>query len=209
MTSRTARRLLTCVPVLACTLLLATAASAGAQEPEEPRRFCKLGRPQPSCETMLVAVFTYYPRIQRFSDIDAPYEWEVGALVNRGPRQAVGATVVLGMDGNGFRTALKGRYRRWLGRYASVDAAGGLAFAHVDQPDPASFMTDRALGLTGDVAVGFTDWASVGVRGDVFWSHLDRAPVAATYGGVRLGTRPGIILGVILLVAVSATVGGG
>lgn len=200
--TRTAARLLTRAAALACALSLPFAARGAAQETEEPRHFCREGRPLPACERVLVAQFTYYSRIQRFSDLDPPYEWEVGVLVNRGATQALGATVVLGMDGSGFRAAAKGRYRRWLSRHAALDAAGGVAYARREQP--ASYLTDPAFGVTGDVAVGLTDWVSVGVRGDLLWSHIDRAPAAATYGAVRLGTRPGIValilgLGFVLL----------
>ncbi|HEX2207613.1 MAG TPA: hypothetical protein VHG93_08005, partial [Longimicrobium sp.] len=165
----------------------------------EPRRFCAVGRPQPSCQKVLVANFSYSPRIQRFSDLESPYEWEFGALVNRGPAHAVGATVVLGMDGNGVRAAAKARYRRWISRYAAVDAAGGLAARRREWAPTATNIP--AVGFTGDVAIGLTDWVSVGVRGDLLWSHLDREPVGATFGEVRLGTRPGIVASVLGLVA--------
>jgi hypothetical protein len=206
---RTAARLLARAASLACALALAPLGHAAAQETEETRRFCAFGRPQPSCETVLVAQFTFYPRIQRLNDLEAPYEWELGALVNRGRNQAVGATVVLGADGNGLRTAVKGRYRRWMGRYVALDASGGVAYARRDGAER-SFVTEPAFGVTGDVAVGLTDWVSVGVRGDLMWSDLDREPAAATYGAVRLGTVPGVVVGVIglALVAALADIGG-
>lgn len=139
-----------------------------------------------------MAQFTYYPGLQPSSELESTYEWELGVLVNRGATQAVGATVVLGMDGNGYRTAAKARYRRWLGRGAALDASVGVAYAR--RESATSYLHDPAYGVTGDVAVGLTDWVSVGVRGDVMWSHLDRAPATATYGAVRLGTRPGIVV---------------
>lgn len=193
--TRTAVRRLTRAATLACALSLASAARGAAQETEEPRQFCRTGRPQPACERVLVAQFTYYPGLQPTGDLDAPYEWEVGVLVNRGATQALGATVVLGMDGSGLRAAAKGRYRRWLSRHAALDASGGVAYARREQA--ASYLTDPAFGVTGDVAVGLTEWVSVGVRGDLLWSHVDRAPAAATYGAVRLGTRPGIVAMII------------
>lgn len=190
--TRSATRMLTRAAVLACALSLAVAARGAAQETEEPRQFCRTGRPQPACERMLVAQFTHYPGLQPSSELESPYEWEFGVLVNRDARQAVGGTVVLGMDGQGYRVAAKGRYRRWLGHAAALDASGGVAYARRD-PYP----YDPAFGFTGDVAVGFTDWVSVGVRGDVMWSQLDGAAAAATYGAVRLGTRPGIVVMVL------------
>lgn len=192
----------------ACLLvLLALPDAAAAQDADEARRFCVLGRPEPSCETLMVAQFTYYPRIQRYGDLDPAYEWELGALVNRGRTQALGATVVLGGDGNGIRTALKGRYRRWVGRYAALDASGGVAYARRDVADPSSADHEPALGVTGDLTLGLTDWMAVGVRGDLMWSGLDREPARVTYGAVRLGTVPGLVAGIVALAGVLA-VGG-
>lgn len=189
--------------------LLALPGRVAAQDADETRRFCVFGRPEPSCETLLVAQFTFYPRIQRYGDLDPAYEWEVGALVNRGRTQALGATVVLGGDGNGIRTALKGRYRRWVGRYAALDASGGVAYARRDVADPSSADHEPAFGVTGDLALGLTDWVSVGVRGDLMWSDLDREPAGATYGAVRLGTVPGLVAGIVALFGVVAVGGGG
>lgn len=106
------------LPLLVAALLAALALPglATAQNLEPASRFCAIGRPQPTCDMALIAVFTYYPGIQRRSDLESPYEVELGALVNRGHTEAVGLTLALGADGNGGRTALKGRYRRWMGR---------------------------------------------------------------------------------------------
>jgi hypothetical protein len=202
----TVARLLACA-ALALSLVLPEPAAA-QEDAGEPRRFCYVGRPLPSCEMMLVAQFSYYPRIQRFSDLDAPYEWEAGVLVNRGPNHAIGGTLVVGLDGNGGRAAVKGRYRRWMGRHAALDASGGVALARRDWAPTVT--TRNAVGLTGDVAVGLTDWASVGVRGDLLWSHLDREPVGATYVTVRLGTVPGVVaslLGAVFAVVVVSASG--
>ncbi|WP_420129972.1 hypothetical protein [Longimicrobium sp.] len=211
---RTAARLVRAA-TLACALLLAlparaAAQEAGAQEDKEPRDFCWRGRPQSSCEMVAVVHFSYYPPMPPTRDLGAPWEWEFGLLVNRGPAHAVGGTVSVGMDGDGTRTALKARYRRWLSRYAAVDASGGLALATSDW-DPSPFNHNSALGVTGDVAVGFTDWASVGVRGDLLWR--DGEPLNATYGTVRLGTTPGLtanalaVLGFIVLIFTVGSLG--
>lgn len=200
-------RLLACAATLVLSLALATPA-ASQEDEEEPRRFCRVGRPQPACEVVLVAQFSYYPRILRSSDLDSPFEWEIGALVNRGPTYAVGGTVVLGVDGNGRRVAVKGRYRRWISPTAAVDASGGLAMANRGW---ATTVTDRGtVGVTGDVAVGFTDWVSVGVRGDLLWSHAASEPVGATYGTVRLGTGAGLVVSILgaVLAVVAVTVSG-
>jgi hypothetical protein len=60
------------------------------------------------------------------------------------------------------------------------------------------------VGVTGDVALGLTDGVAIGVRGDLMWSELDGAPVANTYGTVRVGTIPAGIVTVLGLVLVAA-----
>lgn len=198
---RTAARLLARAATLACALSLALPARAGAQEDQEPRDFCWAARPQSSCEMVAVAQFSYYPPMPISRDLDPPWEWEFGLLVNRGPTHAVGGTVAVGMDGDGTRTALKARYRRWLSRYAAVDASGGLAIATSDW-DPTPFNDNSAIGVTGDVAVGFTGWVSVGVRDDLLWR--DGEPLNATYGTVRLGAGPGLVVGLLVVMFVFA-----
>lgn len=198
------RLLLRCAAVLVALVL---AGRAEAQETVLPKYFCLLGRPAPTCEKLLFASFSHYPLVQQSSDLEGTYEWEVGVLENRGRTEALGLTVVLGADGQGVRTAVKGRYRRWVGRYVAADVAGGVAMARRRSETPGNSAGDPALGVTADVAVGLTDWASVGVRGDVLWSHVDRAPAAATYGTVRLGTVPGIVAGVLGLIVFSQVAG--
>jgi hypothetical protein len=209
---RITRQLLAFAATLACALLLAlparaAAQDAGPQKDEEPRDFCWRGRPQPSCEMVAVVHFSYYPPMPPTRDLGPPWEWEFGLLVNRGPTHAVGGTVSVGLDGDGTRTALKARYRHWLSRYAAVDASGGLAIATSDW-SPTPFNDNSAIGVTGDVAVGFTDWVSVGVRGDLLWR--DGEPRNATYGTVRLGPAPGLVASLLGIVfaffAFSATV---
>lgn len=199
-----AARLLACAATLACALSLALPVRSAAQEDEEPRDFCWAARPQSSCEMVAVAHFSYYPGMPPSGDLKEPWEWEFGLLVNRRPTHAVGGTAVVGMDGNGMRTAVKARYRRWLSRYAAVDASGGLAMATRD-PVPGS--ARRAVGITGDVVVGFTHWASVGLRGDLLWS--DGEPYGATYGTVRLGAGPGGVVSLLGIAFAFFALGGG
>lgn len=202
--TRITARLLAFAAALACAPSLALPGHAAAQDTEEPRPFCVMGRPQPTCEMVLFAQFSYYPRLQGSDELEEPIEWEIGALVNRGPREAIGGTVVLGADGNGPRTAVKVRYRRWMSRHAAFDAAAGLAWAQRDGVPP-TFANRPAFGFTGDVALGLTDWASVGVRGDLLWS--DGEAVGATSGTVRLGTIPGVVFGLLTVVAFVSVMG--
>lgn len=196
--------------VLASIVLAAGAASAQGEAPREaaeaggPRSFCWTGRPAESCRTFLVAEGNFYAPVAgttyrragfpgeftRERHLATHVAWEVGAMRNVGPRDAVGAAVLLGVDGNGERLALKGRYRRWLGPRAAVDAAAGVLYARraAPYPDVAGNVHVPGAGITADVSLGLTDWAGVSVRGDLLFDEEQRS--SALYGGLKLGTRP-------------------
>lgn len=193
---------------LAC---LAFHAPAPAQvEPSEtPRAFCWAGRPAESCRTFLVAeasahllaVGTRYTRTGYDGVREGKWHmvghfgWEVGVMRNVDPRHAVGATVLVGADANGARVALKGRYREWMGRRAAMDVGAGLLVARRAEPfaDPDRPGNQHVVvaGLTGDVALGFTDWASVSLRADLV-TDAGGTPVVGVYPGFKLGTGPGL-----------------
>lgn len=117
----------------------------------------------------------------------------------------------VGLDEDtGLRVALKGRYRRWLGRYAAFDAGAGVLRAQVEPEQTAGPMeSSYGYGVTGDVTVGLTDWVSLSGRGDIVWSEGES--VHALYGGVRLGPLPTLFTGIVAAVmfaAVADQIGG-
>jgi len=194
--------------VLACGALDARTAAAQAPPEEEPRAFCWEGRPAESCRAFLVAEAgahallegSRYPRtgyqgeVTRSRHLAGYAAWEVGAMVNRGPRDAVGATVLVGGDPNGLRLALKGRYRRWMGRTAAVDAGAGVLLAsradpNVDRPGNSHV---PAVGATAEVAAGYTDWIGMSLRGDLLVDG-DGERASGVYAGLKLGARPGAV----------------
>jgi hypothetical protein len=191
---------------LAC--IAASAAPASAQIQPEQGEFCWKGRPAPACRVFLVAEGSLYApfagsrytrrgfegEITRSLELTWYAAWEVGGMVNVDENDAVGAVVLVGGDANGARMALKGRFRRWLGPAAALDLGAGVLRAgrsvpHVDRPGNQHV---TAVGLTGDAGLGFTEWASLGVRADVLFSGGGQGPATAYYGGVRLGTRPAL-----------------
>ncbi len=94
------------------------------------------------------------------------------------------------------RIALKRRYRRWTSPRSALDVGAGLMFArraepHGDADEPGNLHVPVA-GLTGDVAMGLTDWAGVSVRGDLLFDQHGK-PASGLYGGLKLGTRPGLV----------------
>lgn len=207
--------------VLAGAALLAAAPlpPPAAAQPRAERAFCWAGRPAESCRAFLVAEGNAYvlaagstyrrygyghDEVTRERHLVGHVGWELGAMTNVGPRDAVGATLLVGGDANGVRVGLKGRYRRWMGRRAAMDVGAGVLHARRAEPFPqAERRGNHAVavtGLTGDVAVGLTDWASVSVRGDLLWD-ADGRPATGVYGGLKLGTRPAIAATVVPIAA--------
>lgn len=202
MNVRILRALRRCAAVLACAAFPAAAsAQAGAADP--PRGFCWMGRPAESCRLFLVAelsghlvlggtrytVLHYDGRTSRRLHLRPHVAWEVGVVGNVTPQTAAGATVMLGYDRGGVRGALKARYRRWQGRRRALDAGMGVLAAHRGVPVPPEEgfgnLEAPGVGLTGDLAVGLTDWGSPSVRADLLFGG-DGAPAASVYGGVNL-----------------------
>lgn len=194
-------------PALAGTALAPAAASAQVEPEAEPERaFCRTGRPAESCRVFLVAEGNVYAPVAgttylrtdfggervRKKHLAPHVAWELGAMKNVGARDAVGAAVLVGVDANGERLALKGRYRRWLSPRSAVDVAAGPLYARRAraEPDIVGNVHVPGAGLTADVSLGLTDWVGVSVRGDLLFDEDQRS--SALYGGVKLGTRPAL-----------------
>lgn len=198
---------------LTAALLPAGRAQGQVEQPRPARDFCWAGRPAESCGSFLIAEGgahlllggSRYTRneynhrgVTRSRHLAGHLNWEIGVLVNRGPETAVGATVLVGADPNGLRLGVKGRYRRWMGRHAALDLGagvmGGRRAAPFEGPDAGREGNRHVVvgGLTGDAALGLTDWASLSVRGDLVVDG-DGTPAHGVYGGLRLGTRPAAV----------------
>lgn len=177
--------------VLPAALLAAVPAAA------QPSPICRTGRPAPDCGTFAVATLNYYPGSRATAEAEIPWklvEWELGWMVNRGPAQAVGASLALGTGETGFHLAVKGRYRRWLGRDWALDADAGLLVA---QHPPQTYPHETLAGVTAGAALGLTDWVAVTGQGRVLWGASDGETVTGAELGVRLGTLPGAIATVL------------
>jgi hypothetical protein len=201
---------------LAC-VAMHTPAAAQIEPAPSPRGFCWTARPLEVCRTFFVAEAGAYTalastrytrrgfdgRTTRSMHLTGHAGWEVGVMRNVSSRDAVGAAVLAGADANGERIALKGRYRRWMRGNSAMDVGAGVMFARAAQPyeDPQAEgnLHVPVAGLTGDVAVGLTDWVGVSVRGDLLVDK-DGESANAVYGGVKLGTRPGLVATALPLV---------
>lgn len=203
------------VVALACIALHAPALPTQIEPAvESERAFCWVGRPAESCRTFLIAEggaymavastrFTrrgYDGRPTRKMHLTGHVGWEVGLMENVSSHHAVGVAILAGGDANGERIALKGRYRRWTSRKSAADVGAGVMLARRAEPHPNSQTPGNlhvpVVGLTGDVAVGLTDWVGVSVRGDLLFDR-DGKPAAGLYGGLKLGTRPALVATVL------------
>jgi hypothetical protein len=184
---------------------LAVPAGADAQEADPPASFCRTGRPAHACEAFLVAHLNYYPELDEV-DRSEPWrwaEWEVGAMVNHRPAQAAGAAIAVGTSArHGFHLAIKGRYRFWLMDGVALDAGAGLLLA---QHPINTYPHQTITGLTADASVGLTDWAALSVRAYTLQRAAeDGSNLSGGNVGVRVGTRPGLIVTVLGLAALAA-----
>lgn len=190
----------------------AAVAQAG-QAVQDSAGFCFTGRPLPRCKTFLLTEagqywflkgteFTQQRDTHTFelADLDAHLSWEIGVMSNLNPNSAAGGTVLIGVDGNGGRFALKGRYRRWLGEKGMLDMSAGALRASLRAPH--NELNATGYGITGDVALGWRDWAALTVRADAL-SSGDRT-VGGVYGGVRLGSQPAIIATTVFVALIAA-----
>lgn len=173
--------------------------------------FCWRGRPAPECRTFLLAEGNVYTPVAgsrytrqdynagvttRSLELTWYVAWELGMMRNLDENDAVGASAMLGGDANGVRWAVKGRYRRWLDAGTALDVGAGVLGAGRSVPRENQPGNDHvpAVGLTGDVSLGLTEWASLGVRADVLFSEEgEDGPATAYYVGTRLGTRPALV----------------
>ena len=175
-----------------------------------PTRLCYRGRPAPHCQRFVLTELGYYARAagstesysQTYTgsdgqstttsytenDMSSQLTWEVGMMTNRGPRAALGATLLLGFGDSGGDVGLKGRYRRWLGRDgAALDVGGGVIRGTTNGRSG----TRTGTGLTGDVALNAADYGAIVVRMDML--RAEGRNTSAIYGGVRLGSKPALV----------------
>jgi hypothetical protein len=200
------RPFLRIVALLAAMAVPGGAGAQEAQEAEQPASFCRTGRPAHACREFLVAHLSYYPELNEQARAE-PWrwvEWEVGAMVNHLPAHAAGAALAVGTsERHGFYLALKGRYRLWLMDGAALDAGAGLLVA---QHPINTYPHQRITGWTADASVGLTDWAALIVRAYTLEGGAeDGGNVSGGDLGVRVGTRPGLIVTVLGLVAMFVT----
>jgi hypothetical protein len=137
------------------------------------------------------------------------FTWEVGRMRAMNRRSALGAALFVGNDANDvLRFGIKPRYRRWLNQKISLDIAPGILIRGSD-PLESTFP-----GVTTHVGLNFED--KFVLYGQMEMNRTEKYGTdVAWYGGVKLGSSPGLIAGVVygLIKAIgsmgSGTGGGG
>ncbi len=145
---------------------------------------CFRGQPPPACKSFWITELGYSYRLNAGGH-DHYVTFELGYMSNQSERYALGGSLLAGFDEE-FRIGLKPRLRRWLGRSTSIEVSPGILLAGGGA---------RLPGFTGHVGVNFADVAILTSQVEV----LDRGfgSNVAWYGGIKLGSKPGLITSAI------------
>ena len=184
--------------VAGCAIVPSTALLA--QSPSESRmaaiataHWCFRGRPKPACDNFLLTEFGLAKKVNNAASLAT---WELGGMVNRGTRGAVGIGVFFqdrvwteegpfGFTRNEMGVGIRPRFRLWMTPDISVDLAPGIIL----------FGSGAGVGFSGHVDLNIQDIAAL-------TAHVVSRPHA--YGfpseqhGVFIGGRVGSKLGAII-----------
>jgi hypothetical protein len=156
--------------------------------------WCFRGRPKPTCDNFWLTELGFAKSVT--SDSASTYTWELGWMVNRGTRHALGVGVffqALSWVGDfpdpqykihwhtGF--GIRPRLRLWMSRAISVDLAPGIIL-----------FDWGGAGFSGHVGLNLGDYAAVTAH--VVSRPHAHAPSAQT--GVLVGGRVGSAVGAIV-----------
>jgi len=123
-------------------MLLAPQPGATQTEPHE----CYRGRPLPICSSFWITEFALMgPLPNRFFPYGRVMRWQVGGMSNHGARNAIGATLVLGLDDVGTSYGLTPRYRRWLSPGVALDVSAGVLLRGCDGLRVPSFVAQTGV----------------------------------------------------------------
>jgi len=167
------------------------------QNIKKAKKFCSRAKPKPECASFLITEFGYAYRFDHSPHNQQYLTWELGWMINRNKRSAVGATVLFGLD-QGFeelRFALKPRFRWRLTKTESLDFAPGLVFSG---PKNETF---RFPSFTGHVAFSLEDFLLLTGQVEVTRRAKTGTDVA-WYAGFKLGTPVGAITGTAVAVVI-------
>lgn len=178
-------------------------ASSHAQESESD--LCFSGRPLPECSAFMLTEFGYARRLNDSQRAGSSGRWllggELGLMVNRGERSALGGAFFLGAEDAGTRWGFRPRYRRWLEDGLVLDVAPGILFAgQLGQFEP------KFPGFSGQVALGYRDIAAVTTQFEIIPSDQQGTRTEAfigARGGAAVGVIGGLATAALVVIAVA------
>src|SRR5262245_15054374 len=129
---------------------------------QEPRPLCFRGRPATRCHHFLITETGLV--VSPFtgpSGAPANFVFDVGGMVNRGPRRAYGGSVfVVTDDLDRWMFGLRPRARFWLSRHVGLDVAPGVLLGGWEF----GFYRPKFPGFSGYAGLTLADWLAVGVQ---------------------------------------------
>jgi hypothetical protein len=184
-----------------------SAETVTATTAKPPRPTCFRGQPLPACRRFVLTELGFLRIVSTTSRPAVSYDGslipglrdkdhsneillELGMMQNRGPRHAIGGVLVLGPD-----VGAKFRYRRWLDTSGvALDLGAGLVRE--------VRYRSRGAAAVGDVAINFSDYGALVLRGDV--SRRGGRVATGLHAGARLGSKPAVFGGAVLATALGA-----
>jgi hypothetical protein len=185
-------------------IMLLVLALVAATSLDLQAQMCFSGRPLPKCKAFMLTEFGYSRRLNDSHRDVYSGRWyltaELGAMVNRGYRSALGAALFFGAEDDGSRWGLRPRYRRWLSGTISLDVAPGILFAGTDNRFQPSFP-----GFSGQLSLGVGDLVGVTTQLEIIPSDA-LGTRTEWFVGVRGGSGIGIVggLATFVLAAIAA-----
>ncbi len=113
---------------------------------------------------------------------------ELGVLWNRNTRLAWGAGVFANYGDRADGWGIRPRVRRWLSETTTLDVSAGVV-RHVH--------IGGDWGFAGQAALGVGDWVALSLQTTTLRLVNAQRTGVAWYGGVRLGSYPGVAAGVV------------
>jgi hypothetical protein len=170
-------------------------------------QFCFKPKPLPTCKTFPITEIGIHYRLTPSPLISHDYKpskrqqrtfyvtIDLGIMRNISKRYALGATHLLGVDSElKFRSGLKPRLRRWLGKKMSIDLSPGIILW--DTRD--DFTTP---GFTGSIDLNIKEWFALSVMFEYMRSRQEEHSTyyrgsendAGLYFGMKTGSYSGLI----------------
>ena len=196
------------VPLVVLTIPLESISAQSADTTDRERadrgRGCILPRPLPRCATFLVTEVGFskaavpYDPDDRSAFRGLQVHWELGYMMNRPNRCAVGGSLMWAVTEERVRLGLKVRRRWWMSDVIAVDVSPGIT---LDRITEAAYESQR-LGFTANAGVNLRDYVGIVAQVDVIQGGR---PGWGTdvFVGVQFGSAAGAFLGYVLPAAMA------